>query len=171
MTNIISPESLLEFYQENLAELAEKYLLIAEDTESGIQIYMTEEKGLPYFMVEVDGKQEYEDTPTELHNAPKVYSSILNLYIDQERHGDEFFSDEDMERIDEIAGAVEDLLCVLFETSAKDVGMSEVEFDEIADVVEQYLYENYGISVRHPTIMTSDDGESDVVVQYPYGQE
>ena len=51
---------------------------------------------------------------------------------------------------------------MLDEDPAK-AGVSPQYIDEIASIVEEYLYENLGFSIRHPTEI---DG---VMVQYPFG--
>ena len=60
MAVIVSVGEIRKFYNENRFALQSEYRLVADEAEVGAEVYITEEEGLPYFTVEVDGVVEYE---------------------------------------------------------------------------------------------------------------
>lgn len=162
MSILVSPEDIWGFFWEHKEELSSKYLAVAEDEDAGIVIYMTEEGGLPYFQVEVDGSSEYEVETTSGDDAEESYKNIIKLYIDQ---SDEGFDDDDLDRLDDIHNAVEDMLNVMLEGNIEEFDIDENALEEIASIVEQYLADMYGVYVRHPIEV------EDKIIQYPFDPE
>lgn len=163
MSAVIPVGEIRKFYNENRIALESEYSLVAEEKDAGVEIYITDESGLPYFVVEVDGKSEYEAKANTEAEIEKVYAMLLNLYV-SEVDGEECFSEEDIDRIDEIRSATIDYLSVL-------LGFEPEEFfdddciEEIASAFEEYLFDAYGFSVYHPIV----DGNT--VIQYPFSSE
>lgn len=161
MAAIISVEEIRKFYNENRLSLQKEYRLVANQEEAGIEIYLTEENGFPYFTVEMEGGVEYEASASSELEIEKVYAQLLNLYICED---EEDFGVDDLERIDEINTATYDYLSTLLECDPENC-LDESCIEEIASLVEEILYNVYGLSVRHPT----EDGER--IIQYPYSEE
>lgn len=164
MKENITVDELWEYFSEHRKELANEYQVIASDTEQGVEIYIAEEGGFPCFSVEVDGKEVFREKTCSYLDAENTYDRLLTIYLYPDDEYDEYEPDDDDERVREITGAVEDLVTVLVGEHPEDAGISQQEIDEIASVVEQYLYDNLGFSVRHPTVL--EDGS---VIQYPFG--
>lgn len=142
--------------------LVDSYHLIASNEENGVEIYLTDEKGFPYFSVEVDGEVVYGAETVSSLDAENTYLELLNTYV----YSDEDASaemDEDDIRVKEITCAVEEMLTTLIEDDPYSAGMAPQEVDDLVSVIEEYLYDNCGISIRHPTEI---DG---AIVQYPFG--
>ncbi len=156
---MIPVDGLWDYFLTHRSELKNSYHLIADNKEAGVEIYLTEEDGFPYFSVEVDGSTEYETGTVSALDASKEYDDLLTMFIYSEDEND----DEDSCRVQDIIAATEDLLAILIEEHPYDAGLLPEDVQKIAEMVEQYLFDNMGISVRHPTEV---DG---VIVQYPFG--
>lgn len=154
MTIHIQPEDIWEYFHRNKKSLGEKYALVAEDHENGVEIYVTEEGGMPYFRVEVTGAVEAEADSVSKANAESNYKELLNMFISE--YGDGVFSGDELERLDEIHSAAEDFLGVL--VNEEGVEFSEEDVDYIVAVVEGTLSEEFGIAVYHPTAVEDENG-------------
>lgn len=163
MAAIVSVDEIRKFYNENRFALQSEYRLVADEAEVGAEVYITEEEGLPYFTVEVDGVVEYEAKASSEAEIERVYSQLLNLYI-CEAESDEILDAEDLDRLGEIHSATIDYLSVLLECEP-DECFDDDCIEEVASAFEEYLYYTYGFSIRHPIV----DGNK--VVQYPYSEE
>lgn len=173
MTIHISPEELWAFFAENRHSLSENYMLVAEDEDTSIEIYLTEEEYLPFFRVEVDGQCEYEEGSASKFDAEEVYKNIINLFLCPEaaEDGDGVLSCDDIMRLNEVQEAAYEFMAVLTGESSAESLISEDEIDDIIGALLEYLAEQYNIQVRYPTIIDDDDSGLPVVVQYPYSME
>lgn len=163
MAAIVSVGEIRKFYNENRFALQSEYRLVADEAEVGAEVYITEEESLPYFTVEVDGVVEYEAKASSEAEIEKVYSQLLNLYI-CETDSDEVLDAEDLDRLGEIHSATIDYLSVLLECEPGECFDDDC-IEEIASAFEEYLYDAYGFSIRHPIV------DGDKVIQYPYSEE
>ncbi len=165
--NEITVDELWEYFSEHRASLANNYHRIANNEADGIEIYLTEERGFPYFVVESDGEKVFETGTVSALDAEKTYNDLLYQYILPEMpdEGDEYLDepDDDDIRVEEIKCAAEDFLLVLLEQHPEDCGLNSSDIDEIVSLVEQHLFDTFGISVYHPVEV---DG---VTVRYPFG--
>lgn len=173
MTVHVQPEGLWDFFKENRQSLLDNYMLIAEEQESLIEVYLTEERGFPYLRVEVDGQCEYErDTVSKL-DAEEEYKEILSIFFGFEdaEDGDGVFSYDDIMRLNEVHEAAYEFMAVLTGEPSAESMISEDDIDDIVGALVEYLAEQHGIQVRYPTIIEDDESGLPVVVQYPYGME
>lgn len=173
MTVHVQPERLWDFFKENRQSLLDNYMLIAEEQESLIEVYLTEERGFPYLRVEVDGQCEYErDTVSKL-DAEEEYKEILSIFFGFEdaEDGDGVFSYDDIMRLNEVQEAAYEFMAVLTGELSAESMISEDDIDDIVGALVEYLAEQHGIQVRYPTIIEDDESGLPVVVQYPYGME
>lgn len=69
------------FFNENKPYLMDKYHLVAEESDECVGVYITEEKGFPCFVVEVDGAIVCKSKVNSESEIERVYAQILNLYI------------------------------------------------------------------------------------------
>ena len=148
MAVMVSVSEIREFYIKNQLALRDEYRLVADEEDTGVALYITEEDGLPYFLVEVDGDNEYEARASSETEIEKVYSQLLNFYI-CETDDDEVLSTEDFDRLEEIYDATIEYLSVLLEREP-DEYFDDNCLEEIALAFEGYLYDAYRLSVRHP---------------------
>lgn len=165
----VQPSEVWEFFQQNRKELSEKYLLVASSDDGQVEIYITEENGMPFFTVDVNGECESEADCVSKVNAENNYRELIGLFLEDEA-GSEIFQPDDLDRLDEINCAADDFIRVLIECSPEYACLEERDLDDIVSIVEQHLYDVYGISVRHPTIVENENGDAQVI-QYPYGED
>lgn len=170
--NEITVDELWEYFVKQRADLANNYHMIASNDVDGIEIYLTEECGFPYFVVESDGEKVFGTGTVSAFDAVKTYDDLLTKYILPEvpTEGDDYLPedgldepDEDEVRVEEIECAAEDFLLVLLEQHPEDCGVNFEDIDEIVSMVEQHLFDRFGISVYHPVEV---DG---CTVRYPFG--
>lgn len=163
MAAIVPVGEIRKFFNENRSALMEEYRLVAEEKGIGVEVYITDEGGFPYFVVEVDGANEYEAKASSETEIERVYSQLLNLYV-CETEEDGLLDDEDINRIAEIHSATEEYLSILLEFEPSEYFDDDC-IEEIASAFEEYLYDTYGLSIRHPIV------DGDKVIQYPYSEE
>lgn len=163
MAVIVSVEEIRGFFNMNKSSLRDEYRLVAEEEEDGIEVYITSENELPYFTVELEGVVEYEAEASSEAEIETVYSQLLNLFIcgyesDPEKEAD------CAARVAEIYDATIEYLSILLEGNPRDY-LEDDCVEEIASVFEEFLYDSYGLSVRHPIV---DGGK---IIQYPNSEE
>lgn len=166
----VPPNEVWDYFQEHKKELQENYLLVASDDDREVEIYLTEENGMPYFRVEVSGQCESEADSVSKVNAEGNYRELLSLFIEDE-YSAELFSNDEIDRLDEIQCATEDFLMVLLGCSPEEACLEEDEIDEVINRIEEFLYEEYGIPIWHPTIIDDEMTGEVNVVQYPFGED
>lgn len=169
--NEVKAEDLWDYFVQHRVELANSYHMIASSEDEEFEIYLTEEEGFPAFSIEYDGEEVYFVETCSALDAQTTYEDLLHQYIYKgvidSGESDDYEEDEVTEmanRCDEINCAVYDLLYVLLEGKPESFSITDDEIEEIASVVEQHLFDEYEISVRHPTEV---DG---VIVEYPFGE-
>lgn len=173
MTIHITPEELWQFFAENRYKLSDSYMLIAEDKDEAVEVYLTEEEYLPYFRVEVGGRCEHEEGSASRLDAEEVYKNILNLFLcdEDDEDGDGVFSLDDIMRLNEVQEAAYEFMAVLTEETTAESLLSEDEIDDIIGSLLEYLAEQHNIQVRYPTVLEDEESGLPIVVQYPYGME
>ena len=162
MAKNVTSDELWDYFSENREALAKEYQMIASDEEQGVEIYLAEDRGFPCFSVEVDGEEVYTIETYSCLDAEKTYDQLLDMYVYPDVSGYEDIESAN-DRAQEVTCAVEDMLWILLEEDPLSAGISLQDIDEIAFLIEQYLFDQYGLSVRHPTEV---DG---AVIQYPFG--
>lgn len=169
----VQPEELWDFFNKNKQSLSDNYMLIAEEQESLVEVYLTEEKGLPYLRVEVDGRSEYERDSVSRLDAEEEYKKILSVLFcpDVAEDGDGVFSLDDIMRLNEVWGAAYKFMAVLTGEPSTESMISKDDIDDIVCDLVEYLAAQHGIQVRYPTIVEDDDSGLPMVVQYPYSME
>ena len=123
--NEITVDELWEYFAEHRASLLSNYHRIASNVEDGIEIYLTEEHGFPFFVVECDGERVFETQTISALDAETTYEDLLTKYIlpevptesadEYQIEDDQDCPDQDEDRVDEIECAAEDFLLVLLE--------------------------------------------------------
>lgn len=163
MAALIPVGEIRKFFGENKSGLQDEYRLVAEEKSIGVEIYITEDEGLPYFLVEVDGKVKCEAKASFDSQIEEIYSLLLEHYLCEEE-SDEVLSSKDLDRLEEIRFATIDYLSILLECNPEECFDDDC-IEEIASAFEEYLYDAYGFSVRHPIA----DGNK--IIQFPYSEE
>lgn len=173
MSVFVSTEDIWSFYKEKEEALTRTGLVIADDAENGIEIFITEQYGLPLFVVEVDDRAVYQVGTVDQYNTRVEYEKLLRLFIetevDDDAFNEDFYSYDDLDRLDEVNFATRDLVETFLEGSIEEFGLEEIDLDNIAFEIARVLYDEYGCSVRLPQIVENDDG-TESVIQFPFGE-
>lgn len=174
----IHSSDLWDFFCHNREKLSENYLLLAENQAESLEVYLTEEGGFPYFTVEINGEREYEEDSFSREDAERIYQEILGLFLpivsspsEKRENSDEFFDEDDLDRLEEINSAADSFLSAMLEISPDEAELSNSDIDAFISMVEEYLYETHGLQVRHPSLVYMGDGNEPVIIQYPFGDE
>lgn len=162
MSQNVLAEDIVNYFLDHVEDLSKEYQMVASNEEQGVEIYIAEENDFPCFSVDVDGKEVCAIKTCSLIEAEVTYEELYAMYVCP----DDEFSDEDKDcdnRRNEIDSAIEDLLTVLIQEDPYEAGLKPIDIDNIASIVEQYLFDECNISVQHPMRV---DG---AIVQYPFG--
>lgn len=175
----VPPENTWSFFSENRKRLHNKMLLLASNADvegTTTSIYMSEEDGFPQFVVFVD------DEPvcmTEACNEKQCVQEAKDLYDklgeeDEEDDTPATESDEEIENERSICyseDALDQAFGGLLETIAEQDYYQRPDADKISDDIKElvceYLYRKYNISVYRPMYLEDEDGK-EFFVEHPY---
>lgn len=187
----VPTNELWEFYVRNWKRCREEMVLIAENTETGYAVYMTDDNGAPMFSVcKGDEQPEYEEHVGSAdceETARKLFMRYLVPFTvvdndavisggteDAGDHDPGFITpdmkDEMYEREDELDLAIRDFLAVVLQKYDSEAVSAEFEEDFIQEVLNhilEYLTDNHCIQIFRPMVFTDDDG-SEVYCKFPY---
>ena len=105
--------------------------------------------------------------PVEGSCSNKKDDGDIDTLIYDEDDPDSLLSDEQFAKSDKIFMAVWDMLDAMLDNCAEDLGISPEDMTDVAHVVEQFLHDNYGVAVVHPTVIELEDGTW-YVEEYPW---
>lgn len=177
---VIPLEEIWSFFNEYKDKMKDNFMQVIEIPDENIEVYMTEEYSLPYYIVEVDGVREFEARSYGEASAEEVYRGILTFYgIDDEPESesseteddepdDSDFSDDDYDRIEEIEDAAKAFVEILLGLKLEECGISLCELSDLITEVERKIAEDFGYSVCHPTILEDIQTGEKKVVQFPF---
>lgn len=159
---IIVPEyKIRPYFVENIAKLRAAQHQIAENTETGVEVYLTEKNGSPCFSVDIDGAT-LGEIVTSVTLMEEYYEEILSKFvINSPVKAAPKLTEEEESRVEEIHDAWMLFLHILFEADPNDFGFTEEDSEELLSNLELSLNDEHGILIRHPTIFNGK------VVQFP----
>ena len=171
---IISASDTWGYFQKHKKELKTTEHIIAENEEYGVVITITEEKGIPCFIVTSDDYQYADEVAISESDCTKTVEELYDEYLTGRfiMSEDSAFDIEDAisEREAELDDAIINLIDVAMELESTEyLGL---ECDEIcADVKDhilEYLYRKHGISTRRPMMLEDEDDKEEFYAEYPY---
>ncbi len=174
---IIGADEVWGYFQKHKKELRNKEHIIAENEEFGVEILLSSENGLPYFVVTTDGCQYDEERAFSASDCEKKVEQLYDDYLTSSFIVNEAFEgsrldQEDMisERELELDDAIASLLDVILEEDS--MVFLGVEADEICeylkDYIFEYLYREYRISARRPMVLEDVETGEEFFEEYPY---
>lgn len=171
MIEEIGVDCIWKFFYSNLQKLRDQMLRVAYNTDTGAVVYITEEHFHPCFVVELNGNIDCEQITMSKVSCEEAYREILSEYSTPapDDEGETELSKEDLDRNDELSDAAYDFISVLVDGTPEDFGLDLNDLDSVIGHVGIFLSEEYGISIRHPTVLELEDGSREVI-QYPYGE-
>lgn len=177
----VKPEDVWKFFNRNALQLAEEMVSIAENEDTGTNVYLTEDDDTPQLVVtDNSDKVVHEEYLVSQRDAEHSTKKIYEKYMvpidasDDEADDDEVtrsdMEDAIYEREDEILMAFEDFLEVLMEED-RDVlydGYHDKQFDELLNKVVRLIATEFGIRVRRPMFLVDEATGLEVYAEYPY---
>lgn len=151
--------------------------LIAENKETGTEIYISVADGKRYVTVIMDDAIAFETTVINPNNCVGVITEVYNNYLESaamlstleecEENDEEIDYDLICEREEELDDAVGYLLEVFVPNLYEMTDETEEICDGVKDILCEYLYK-MGISVYRPMILEDEDGGNEEFTEYPY---
>jgi hypothetical protein len=179
----VKPEDVWKFYNRNAEQLAEEMVSIAENEDTGMNVYLTEDSDTPQLVVTDNNDkvvhEEYLVSSRDAeHSAKKIYEKYI-VPIDtttvSDDEDDEEITRSDMEdaiyeREDEILMAFEDFLEVLMEENRDTIydGYHDKQFDDLLNKVVRTIAVDSGVRVRRPMFLIDERTGLEVYTEYPY---
>lgn len=180
----VKPEDVWKFYNRNAEQLADQMVSIAENEDTGINVYLTEDSDSPQLVVtDNNDKVIHEEYLVSHPDAERSTKKIYEKYVvpidttpaSDDEDDDEEITRSDMEdaiyeREDEILMAFEDFLEVLMEES-RDVlydGYHDKQFDDLLNKVVRLIATESPVRVRRPMFLIDEVTGLEVYAEYPY---
>lgn len=177
----VKPEDVWKFYNRNAERLADEMVSIAENEDTGTNVYLTEDNETPQLIVtNYNDKVVHEEYLVSgrdaEHSTKKIYEKyMVPLDPDDEEPEDEDITRSDMEdeiyqREDEILMAFEDFLEVLLEENRDSLydGYHDKQFDDLLNKIVRTIAVDAGIRVRRPMFLVDERTGLEVFTEYPY---
>lgn len=177
------------YFQKCKDELKTHMHLIAQNTEYGTEVYITEDKGLPNVVIIADGQQVHEETMINAIDCKETLEGIYDKFLTasaisslSEDYNDELYvnADADESEDDEYDEAVisrrEDVLYEAiydFLSLASDDYL-DLDSPEVSEIIEdckehflEYIARKHSVPVYRPMVLEYDDGTEEVS-EFPY---
>lgn len=160
--------------------------LIAEDEETGVEVYLSVLNEEPYVQVYMDNDLiddvSFSDEESCIDTVSKMYDKYLsgaNALMaalsgeDEEEEDAEMEIAEKLDLVDEREQELGDAVDLFLQELAPNI--EEIAGDELPDIYEdvldlvcEYLYRVRGISVYRPMFLDDDDYEEGYFTEFPY---
>lgn len=196
MQVFIPVNELWGFYTQNKKRCQEEMVLIAENTETGYAVYMTDDDGMLMFSVcQGDKEPEYEEYVMDDADCEKSAKKLFMRYLipftvvdgkavlsgggAEDADENEFslsrqdMEDEIYEREDALDLAIKDFLAVVLQEPDSEAVAAELGEDFIQEVLHhilEYLTNEHGIQIFRPMFFTDDDTGGEIYSQFPYDE-
>ena len=151
----IKPDQIKDFFCQNRLKLFSEKVLVAQNSETDTEIYLTAELNLPYFSIEIDGSA-WDELLTVVPDMDWDYEKLLDKYIltdpspapipEDDIPPEVFDPDLDGEApVDEQTGAEWDLMVTLVEeilgANIEDTALQPSDVSELLDTLTNLLSE------------------------------
>ena len=187
---IIEADDVWSYFQQHKKELEKVSHIIAKNEEYGVEITLTCERNLPYFVVEADGYQYDEECATSKQDCTITVSELYERYltdnflIEAEAVEMESENDDDIlplldqdDMISERELELDDAIAMLMDTvlDAGDgfpiemqVDDIDAALDDIKEHILEYIARKYDVNIRRPMVLEDVDSGDDFFTEYPY---
>lgn len=174
---ILEPGEVWDYCVQHAESLAGSSKLIADNIISGAQVYLSLFGDIPTIFACVDSEEVDEEPVRDEEDCKETVEMFYDRYLDDfidetildnatksDRFDEEMLIDE---REFEISGIIADMVEALV-PNIYDVECDTDEmYEELADLICEYLYRNRGVSVYRPMYLECDDG-SEEFCEHPY---
>lgn len=178
---LIEASEVWDYFNKNKSDLLNSMHMIAECEEYGIEIYVTEKKGFPEFIVNADDVEVYcenavnskdcETTANHIYEdylTEKAISKLLESETDIEKISEEELREMEIEqREDEIDMAIWDALSIILDNGTYCLAETNEICEDVKEHLLEYLYRKWGLEIYRPMVIEFNDG-SEEYKEYPY---
>lgn len=184
---MLTPDAAWKFYNENKIRCSKELIEIATNRETNTVVYLTEEQGKPYVVVERNEEEVYSESCV---SEPDMEDTLRNVYLkwlpkpelkvhtksayDASNPLDmEVFREIADERNEELRNAFQDFICVVTGNDpyfADAYAVLSDDPDEIMDRVLEFIGSECGVSVYRPMVVFDEDAGCEVCTEYPYDE-
>lgn len=177
----VPADELLGFYTQNKKRCQEEMILIAENTETGYAVYMTDDDGTLMFSVcrgeDAPECEEYVSNGTDCEESAKrlIMRYLVPLtVVDGEAAFpgiDDDMEDKMYEREDALDLAIKDFLAVVLQEPDGETVSTKFGEDftqEVLHHILEYLTEVHCIKIFRPMFFRDDGTENEIYSEYPY---
>jgi hypothetical protein len=177
---IVEASDAWKYFNEHKNALKTNLCLIASNEEYGVEIYITEVIGTPFFSVTADGYQLTEKEANTEEECTEIVQELYDKYLtgkfidDEDLPFDEIedtLSEEDL--ISERETELDDAVMFLVNTAVdnEDPVLYSDKYDDIVEDVKEhvleYLSRKHDLTIRRPMFLEDEDGE-EFYDEYPY---
>lgn len=169
------------YFQDAKEDLRLHMHQIAGNPEYGVEIFVTEDSGLPSIVVTADDVQVYDETAVNAHDCQKTVEKVYNDYLtpkvitslsgNNDSEGLTNLGIEDIidDRECELDAAVYDF--VMTATQEAYIDNYAVDIDDVMEDLKEhfleYMARKHGLPVYRPMMLEYEDG-SEEMSEYPY---
>ena len=176
---IVSEAEVWNYFQDCKDDLKSHMHKIAENTEYGIEIFVTEDSGLPSIVVTADNVQVFEETAVSENDCKKTASEIFDSYLTSKviatlLGGETKDEPTEVDIEDTIAEREEELDCLMWDFFTGLTDGAYIDGIDLDTVLEdckehflEYIARKHGILIYRPMILEYEDGTEEVE-DYPY---
>lgn len=174
---IIDPGDVWDYFNEHMDELFGSMKMIADNSQYGIEIYLTETGNLPTIMASADGEEIDEESCVSANDCATTVQDFYDKYLSDSvvsilmGECEDKSMSEELELIDERELEIDEAIYMLLDTlvpNLLDVAEDPDEiYEEMKERICESLYKDYGISVYRPMYLECEDG-TDEFCEYPY---
>ena len=182
---IVEVSDVWQYFNDQKNALKSNLCLLACNKEYGVEIYITETMGAPFFSVTADGYQLAEDSATTeeecVEAVQKLYDKYLTgKFIDDENLPFNELSEEDTscleieDMISERETELDDAVMYLVNIAAEDdESLFGENYDDIIEDAKEhfleYLARKHGLKIRRPMMLEDEDEDGEEFFEeYPY---
>lgn len=174
---IVDHGDVWDYFNEHIDELCGAMKMIADNSQYGIEIYLTETGNLPTIMASSDGEEIEEESCVSANDCAKTVKEFYDKYLSDSvvnilmGVSEDHTASEELELIDERECEIDDAMYTLLDTLVPglfDFANDPDELcEELKDHICEYLYQNHNISVYRPMYLECEDGAEEFS-EYPY---
>ena len=172
MKIILHPEEVWIYFIEHEDDLNNSMILIAENTNYGIEIYLTASNGLPCIMVTADDEEIEEFEVADCDECLEIAQQVYDCYLTSSKWIGELEDERETmisDREEELEEAIYDMLLTLV-PDLFDIIDPHIIDDLCADMIDhicEYLYKVHDISVYRPMYLDNNGTEEFYKNPYP----
>ena len=167
-----------DYFQDAKSDLESHMHQIASNPEYGIDVYITENCGLPNIVVTADDTQVYEESAVNAHDCQKTVEKIYDDYLTQKAIMSILGGDEEEPTALEVEDIIDEreieLDSAVYEFVMTAVQGAYIDDDAFDDILEdckehflEYLARKHCLPIYRPMMLEYEDGEEEIS-EYPY---